>query len=480
MNGQSDQELLRHYASGNSESAFAQLLQRYMDFVYSCALRVVRDSHLAKDVSQGVFLALAQNAAQLADHPVLAGWLHRTTHNLAVKTVRTDIRRRAREGEAVEIISQSTPEPNSSWQEIAPQLDEALAELNEAEHVVIILRYFQQKSAREIAEALAITEDTAQRRVSRAVETLREGFNKRGITIAGNALVALIAANSVQVAPAGLNALIGGAVSLAGAMAGSAIASQTAFTSLHMKWIASLLAGVIAASTATYFVQQREASTLRARNQSLVAALEQITKDRQDALDSGRSQEDEITRSRRDQTELLRLRGEVAQLRRQLNTPKPAVPVQSGTTPHPPGSYIAKDQMQNAGYATPEQALETITSVMMNGPYEQVTQGLSPEMLAAETRDPAGKSGYERRRSTLAPLFKGIQFVAKKILAEDRVELKMKMDVDAEMKKLSPDNPEFLIQPMMKIGDQWKISGSTREYTSKWDATGQIEQYPSP
>src|SRR3954463_11192658 len=127
MNGQSDQELLRQYTSENSESAFAQLLQRYMDFVYSCALRMVRDSHLAKDVSQGVFLALAQNAARLADHPVLAGWLHRTTHNLAVKTIRTDVRRRAREGEAVAIISQSTPESNSSWQEIAPQLDEALA-----------------------------------------------------------------------------------------------------------------------------------------------------------------------------------------------------------------------------------------------------------------------------------------------------------------------------------------------------------------
>src|SRR4051812_5837233 len=446
MNGQSDQELLRHYASGRSEIAFARLLQRYMDFVYSCALRMVRDSHLAKDVSQGVFLTLAQNAPQLASHPVLVGWLHRTTHNLAVKTIRTDVRRRAREGEAVAFISQLASEPNIEWQEIAPHLDEALADLSEAERDVILMRYFQQKSAREITEALVISEDTAQRRVSRAGETLRQGFKKSGITIGGSGLIALITANSVQLAPAGLNALIGGAVTLAGAMAGTIVATSTATTFLNMKWIASLIGAALVASTATYLVQQREASTMRARNQSLVAALEQMTKDRQAALNSAQRQEDEITRLRRDQTELLRLRGEVAQLRRQISTPKPTPSAQAGTSRHPPGSYIAKDQMQSAGYATPEQALETITSVMMNGPYEQVTEGLGPEMLAAETRDPRGKSGYERRRSTVAPHFKGIQFVAKKILSEDRVELKMKMDVDDEMKKLSPNNPEFLIQ----------------------------------
>ena len=97
MNTLTDPQLLGDYAGQGSEEAFAELVRRHLDFVYSAALRMVRDAQLAGDVTQGVFLALARNARQLADRPVLSGWLHRTTHNLAANAVRSDVRRRARE-----------------------------------------------------------------------------------------------------------------------------------------------------------------------------------------------------------------------------------------------------------------------------------------------------------------------------------------------------------------------------------------------
>jgi len=83
MNNLTDQQLLREYTGRRSEAAFAELVRRHVDFVYSAALRMVRDAHVAEDVAQGVFAALAQNAPQLRDRPVLSGWLHRTTQNLA-------------------------------------------------------------------------------------------------------------------------------------------------------------------------------------------------------------------------------------------------------------------------------------------------------------------------------------------------------------------------------------------------------------
>jgi DNA-directed RNA polymerase specialized sigma24 family protein len=58
---------------------------------------MVRDAHLAEDVTQGMFVALSQSAGQLTERPVLSGWLHRTTQNLAANVVRSDVRRRARE-----------------------------------------------------------------------------------------------------------------------------------------------------------------------------------------------------------------------------------------------------------------------------------------------------------------------------------------------------------------------------------------------
>jgi DNA-directed RNA polymerase specialized sigma24 family protein len=67
VNSLTDQQLLRDYTGRRSEAAFAELVRRHIDFVYSAALRMVRDTHLAEDVTQGAFVALAQNARHLTD-----------------------------------------------------------------------------------------------------------------------------------------------------------------------------------------------------------------------------------------------------------------------------------------------------------------------------------------------------------------------------------------------------------------------------
>src|SRR5437016_11668467 len=92
MNSLTDQQLLREYTGHRSEPAFSELVHRHVDFVYSAALRMVCDSHLAQDVTQNVFVALAKDAARITDHRVLSGWLHRTAQNVAAQAVRTDVR----------------------------------------------------------------------------------------------------------------------------------------------------------------------------------------------------------------------------------------------------------------------------------------------------------------------------------------------------------------------------------------------------
>src|SRR5438132_11426075 len=103
---------------------------------------MVCDSHQAEDVTQGVFVALAQNAGQLTDHAVLSGWLHRTTQNLAANAVRSDVRRRAREQEAAAMNELLSAEPETVWEHVAPHLDEALGELGEGDRDALLLRYF--------------------------------------------------------------------------------------------------------------------------------------------------------------------------------------------------------------------------------------------------------------------------------------------------------------------------------------------------
>lgn len=215
MNQSSDQDLLREYARGGSEAAFSELTRRYVDLVYSAALRLVCDSALAEDVSQSVFLALARNCNNLGQTARLPGWLHQTTHHLAVSAVRSEARRREREREAAtmnELFSAAHADaPDSAWESLAPQLDNALLELSESDRDALLRRYFQRQPAREMAQVLGISDVAAQKRVNRAVERLREVLHRRGLAVGAPALVGLILVNGVQSAPAGLAATISGA-----------------------------------------------------------------------------------------------------------------------------------------------------------------------------------------------------------------------------------------------------------------------------
>lgn len=215
MNEWTDQQLLGDYARQQSEAAFGELVRRHVDWVHTAAWRIVGDASLAQDVTQSVFVALAQNAARLADHPVLCGWLHRTARNLAAKTVRSDARRRAREQEAATMnrFISTTDEP--PWEHLAPHLDAALGALRDSERNAILLRFFEKKSARDMARILGISDDAAQKRVSRALAQLRAFLAKRGVAVGTGALAIVLSANAVQAAPAGLAASISTATALA-------------------------------------------------------------------------------------------------------------------------------------------------------------------------------------------------------------------------------------------------------------------------
>lgn len=264
----SDQQLLREYAQGHEEPAFAELVRRHINLVYSAALRMVRDAHLAEDVTQRTFAALAQNASQLANRPVLSGWLHRTAQNLAAKTVRSEVRRRTREQEAATMNELFSPDSNAIWEQIAPHLDAALGELNESDRDAVLLRYFERKSAIEMAERLGISSEAAQKRVNRAVEHLREFLAKRGVTVGAGGLVLLISANAAHSAPVGLAVTISTAT-----LAGTAIASSTTATftkAIVMTTLQkTLIAAAIAAAVGSGIYEMHQASMLKDQVQTL-------------------------------------------------------------------------------------------------------------------------------------------------------------------------------------------------------------------
>jgi RNA polymerase sigma factor (sigma-70 family) len=330
VNSLTDQQLLRDYTERRSEAAFAELVRRHVDFVHSAALRMVCDAHLAKDVTQGVFIALAQNARQLADRPVVSGWLHRTAQNLAANTVRSDVRRRAREQEAAAMNELLSAESDANWENIAPHLDAGLGELDEADRDALLLRYFERKPAREMAEVLGTSEDAAQKRVSRAVERLREFFSKRNVTIGAGGLAVLISANAVQSAPVGLATAISAAAVLAGATVSTSTAIVATKTIAMTTLQKTIIGATLTAAVGTGVFQAHQASQLREQVQTLqqqqaplAEQIQQLQREFGDATNrlAGLLAENTRLKSNSNQTELLKLRGEVSALRNGANDP---------------------------------------------------------------------------------------------------------------------------------------------------------------
>ena len=205
MRDVSGMELVWDYARSNSEAAFAELVQRHINLVYSVALRHVGIAAQAEEIAQAVFIILARKAGKLRPGTILEGWLFETTRLTALSFLRGERRRQFREQEAyMQPILKDPSAGDAAWHELAPLLDEAVAQLGKRDRDAVILRFFKDKSVREVAAALQTTEAAAQRRVLRALEKLRTFFTKRGVSSTTAIIAGVISANSVQAAPAAL------------------------------------------------------------------------------------------------------------------------------------------------------------------------------------------------------------------------------------------------------------------------------------
>jgi len=390
---------LRQYAREGSEEAFARLVARYLPLVYSAALRQVgEDEQLAKDIAQAVFIALAHKAGSLCRREFIMGWLYTTTRNIAVKAVRGDRRRQAREQAAAAMQElHSHPADEAEWREVGPLLDEAMACLGQTDRNAVLLRFFQGKDLKTVGATLGISEDAARMRVNRALESLRGWLRQRGVVVSAAVLGTALASETIGAVPVGLAATITSTAVASAAATGGAAASILKVL-LMTKLKIGIVSAVIVAGVVTPWVIQRQVQNkLREENQALRVRAEQVDSllVENSRLSNLVAQAETLAPAREDApAELLRLRGEVGRLRQQESEFKKLqtdnrrlqkAAASTGAAEHPNTEdlniQLPKDAWAFAGYDTPEAALQTVMWARREGDLKSLMTSLSPAFI---------------------------------------------------------------------------------------------------
>lgn len=410
-----DHALLRAYVERGSEDAFATLVARHVNKVYSVALRQTRNPQQAEEITQVVFVILARKARVLGKNVILEGWLYNTARLTALASVRSEVRRAHREQEA---YMRSIADENEAevWPQIAPLLDAAIGSLNETDRHAVVLRFLYGKDTKEVGAALGWNEGATRVRLHRAMEKLRDFFHKRGVVSTSEILSGAICARAVENAPIGL-AKIATALALAKAPAASASTLTLINGALNiMGWSkTAVVTGVVvllAAGTAPIVIK-----TIR---------------------------NDTVAR--------------------------PAKPFTTAAAGSIRGRFFGRGELVNAGNTTPEDAWESRYWARAEGDYDAVIAATDPQSVTGAKAWMGDKATFRANsREEFATSFQGFQILARKDLSSDKVELKYQFGFGG-----GSNAKQAKIVTMVKVNGAW-LCAQTRAHDATWDVGSQAE-----
>lgn len=254
---------MSEYHARRSEEAFAALVRQHINLVFATAMRQVGDRGAAEEITQNVFVALAQASDKLKSHPTIAGWFHRTTLNKSREWLRSELRRRNREQIALSQDLDSS-EGDSVWSSLVPLLDEALLGLREPDRLAVIMHFMDGQTYHEVGSALGVGEDTARKRVNRCLDQLTHFFRRHGFAVPALTPAAPLFTLSLHTAPGGLAKMVSAVAIAKGAAASTSTLALIKGGLKFMAWTntkTAIVVGIgllVAAGTATITVKAIE------------------------------------------------------------------------------------------------------------------------------------------------------------------------------------------------------------------------------
>jgi RNA polymerase sigma-70 factor, ECF subfamily len=186
-----DEMLMVRYQRGDRE-AFVELVRRYKTPIFNFAMRQLRQTSVAEDVTQDVFLRVVQNAAEFKHEARFTTWVYTIARNLCIDQLRKLTHRRhpsldqpaAAESDdnrpLVENIAGSHPTANAErsviGSEVAARIITAVDALPEDQREVFLLREIANLPFKEIAVVTGVGENTVKSRMRYALDRLQEAL----------------------------------------------------------------------------------------------------------------------------------------------------------------------------------------------------------------------------------------------------------------------------------------------------------------
>lgn len=187
----SDEQLVKNYANGDSD-AFDTLLARYQQKIYSYILFLVHDDEVADDLFQETFMKAIVTIRQgrYVESGRFSAWLTRIAHNLVIDKYRQDRNSNVISNDASDAdlfndasLSDMTVEMKMITEQSLTDVGRLLKELPDNQKEVLYMRFYQDLSFKEIADATGVSINTALGRMRYGLINLRKMVSERGIVL---------------------------------------------------------------------------------------------------------------------------------------------------------------------------------------------------------------------------------------------------------------------------------------------------------
>ncbi len=176
--------------------AFADIVARHSAMVYSVCFRILRNQSDAEDVTQVTFLEFSRHDKAVRSVGAL---LHTIATRRALDRSRGDKRRRQHEAR---FAREADTFSDAHWDDIQGYIDEAVAQLPDETREVVVLRFYEGETLRELAQRLSLSLSTVHYREKKGIEEIRLCLKRRGVAVRATALAATLGTNVVDAAPA--------------------------------------------------------------------------------------------------------------------------------------------------------------------------------------------------------------------------------------------------------------------------------------